>query len=473
MQPVYLAIAESLSEDIRSGRLAAGHRLPTQRTLAYRLGVTVGTVSRAYREAERRGLVTGEVGRGTFVRPLAEPMDASRQFVFDRRSRGDTGMDDRAGVVPGPSPPASDQPARPIDLAFNLPFDSGQPRLFRAALAKLAKVKDLDRLLAYQPECGAIEHRRAGSAWITAAGLDAPWERVVLCNGAQHALSLTFATIAAVGDLIVTEQLSYPTVKTIAGQLGLRLAGLPMDDDGLIPEAFEQACRAEVPKALFCLPDLHNPTTATMPDDRRREIAAIARRYGVWIIEDDVYGFLAPNRMRPLCHYAPERSFYLTGVSKCFGPGLRVGYILCPADRVEAVKLAMLVSCRHATPLTAALASGWIADGTAARMIAAARRELALRHRLLAALLAGRPYKGPAYSLHAWLPLPLAWRADAFVAAARERGVLLPSSEVFAVSKGLAPHAVRVCLGATRDRAVLSRGLGILANLLDHPGGAA
>src|SRR6266851_1552084 len=252
--PRYRAIAEALAADIRDGRLPAGTRLPTHRDLAWRLRVTVGTVSRAYAEAERRGLIGGEVGRGTFVR---EPASA-RVLSFVRP-----------------------EPERPdfIDLSFNYPIVGDEAPALAAVLALLAGSNDLARLLHYSPSAGRPADREAGAAWIARGGLETAAERIVLTNGGQHALATVLSTLMRAGD-------------TLANLLDLRLVGLAMDADGLLPDAFDSACRGGAIKALYTMPTLHNPTTAIMPEARRREIAEIARRYGVAIVEDDVYGFL-------------------------------------------------------------------------------------------------------------------------------------------------------------------------------------
>jgi DNA-binding transcriptional MocR family regulator len=278
--PRYLAIAEALAEAVASGALSADSRLPTHRELAERLGVTVGTVSRAYGEAARRGLVSGEVGRGTFV---------------------------RGGAVDE----ASEDRDETIDLAQNHPPEPAS-RPERAALASslasIAGGADFGRLLAYPAAGGNPEDREAGAAWIGRAGVSAAADRVLVCTGSQHGLTVVLATLLRPGDLLLTEALTYAGLKSVVGLLHLKVAGLPVDAHGLRPDAFEQACRKGDARALYVIPTHHNPTTAVMPLERRREIAAIAERHGVTIVEDDVHGLLPESRPVPLAALAPERT---------------------------------------------------------------------------------------------------------------------------------------------------------------------
>ncbi|MBX6321736.1 MAG: PLP-dependent aminotransferase family protein, partial [Rhodospirillaceae bacterium] len=281
--PRYVAIAEALAEDVRGGRLRPGDRLPTHRELAYRLGVTVGTVTRAYAEAERRGLVRGEVGRGTYVLgpPAAMPWQAAR------------GRTEAA-------PPAS------IDLSTNIAWPGDAEADLARTLARLAE-GDLAGLLGYQPAGALPAHRAAAAAWIALErGMPVAPEQVLVTGGGQQAMAVALTALARPGDLVLTEQLTYPGMRVLANRLHLRLQGVAMDEDGLIPEAFAAACRAGAPRVLYCMPSVQNPTGALMPEARRRAIAEIALDHDVAIVEDDVYGFLAPDGPAPLSVHAPR-----------------------------------------------------------------------------------------------------------------------------------------------------------------------
>ena len=458
--PRYRAIAEALAADVREGRLPVGTRLPTHRDLAWRLKVTVGTVSRAYAEAERRGLISGEVGRGTYVRAPSALTALPSLAVRDAA------------------------PERPdfIDLSLNYPMEGEEPALLRRTLAEIAADGDVAELLRYQPPAGRARDRAAGAAWIThctGGALETVPDRVVITDGGQHAIAAVFAGLVHAGDIVAVEAMTYPGMKVLAGLLGLRLAPVAMDEHGAIPESFAEICRAAPVKAFYVLPTLHNPTAAIMPVERRRAIAEIAAAHEVAIVEDDLYGFLLDRPPPPITAFAPSHGFYITAASKSWAPGLRIGYVQAPAERVDRVVTAMRATTHMATPLTAEIATRWIEDGSAVR-IADAKRDSAVRRQQFVrdAFADEAAVRTHPCSFHFWLPLPPeTWRADDFAAAARRRGVGVLATAAFAVGKaaggvaagnagGAAPNGVRVCIGQVRSDEEVERGLGILADLL-------
>jgi DNA-binding transcriptional MocR family regulator len=434
-----MAIVEALAGDIGSGALPSGSRLPTHRDLAGTLGVTVGTVSRAYAEAARRGLVSGEVGRGTFV---------------------------RARSLPSLSPGV--RASGLLDLSQNHPPPEGSG--FRAALESallaLARQPDLGPLLDYPSDGGNDPDREAGAEWVARTGLPAEAGRVLVCAGSQHGLTTVLATLLQPGDLLLTEALTYPGLKAVAGLLHLRLQGLAMDAHGLRPDAFEDACRNGAPRAVYTIPTIQNPTASVMPDERRREIAAIARTHGVAVVEDDIHALLPPERPHPIAAHAPELSYYLMSTSKTLVPGLRIAYVLAPEGMVGRLAASLRASAWAAAPLMAALATSWIRNGTADAIVAERRSEAAARQTLLRERLAEASYDAHPFGYYVWLRLPEPWRSDTFVAELRARGVLVSPPEAFVVGRAPVPHAVRLCLGGPRTREELDRGLTAVAEAL-------
>ena len=436
--PRYLAIAQAIADDTASGRLKPGARLPTHRELAERLGVTVGTVTRAYAEAARRGLVSGEVGRGTFARRPVESM-----------------------VAPG------DAESPIVDLSVNHPPATAEDaRQLRSTLEALALRADLARFLAYQPNAGAPSHRAAGAQWIARAGIEARPEQVLVCAGSQHALMTIFTTLVGPGDTVLCESVTYPGMRTLAALLRIHLQGLPLDEHGLRPDALEAACRKGAPRALYCVPTLQNPTATIMPEARRKEIAGIARGHGIPIVEDDVHGFLPESRPRPLSAFAPESSFYVNSTSKSLAPGLRIGYLLSPAAHVSRLASAVGSTVWMVAPLMAEIVSTWIREGRAEAVLAEKRSEAAARQSLALRILGGARVDSDRSGYHFWLGLPEPWRSETFVAEARRRGVAVTPAEAFAVDREAVPAAVRVCLGPARSHADLERGLSALADML-------
>ena len=437
--PLYLAIADQLARDLDAGRIKPGDRLPTHRELAWKLGVTVGTVTRAYAEAERRGLVAGEVGRGTFIRERTIDVPASGAQVAD---------DDF------------------VDLARSFPADTRSHVAIARHLGELATTPELPQLLSYATNLGLPAHRAAGAEWLARSGLAAAPGEVVVTNGAQHAITVAMAAVARAGDTVLSEQLTFYGMKSVATLLSLRMHGVAMDEHGLLPDALEAACRQTAPKALYCIPTLQNPTAAIMPAERREAIAEICRRHGVVIVEDDIYGFLSADGPPPVASFAPDNSIYLTSLSKSVAPGLRVGYLRASPELMDRIGSSLRATMWMATPLMAEIASRLVRSGEAARLADAQRSEATVRQAIAAERLAGFEFATHPASFHLWLTLPEPWRREEFTAQARQRGVGVASAEAFAVGRAPVPHAVRIAPVAARDRAALERGLGTLAALL-------
>lgn len=438
--PRYLAIADALASDIRGQRLSPGDRLPTHRDLAYKLGVTVGTVTRAYAEAERRGLVGGEVGRGTFV----------RQDV--RRRPPEMPVEREALVSQG----------KIIDLSINFPTPMASDALLSESLAEIARRPGIARLMDYHHHAGMAEHREAGAKWLAANGYQAEPDRVIVTAGGQHAMTAALGAITEPGDVVVSECLTYPGLKRLADFLRLRLHGLPMDDFGVDPEAFEVICRTMAPKAFYCVTNIQNPTGLVVPAERRRALAEVARRYGVKIVEDDVYGFLLEDQPPALCSFAPEIGHYFTSLSKSMSPGLRVGYLAIPNDGKDAFTQVVRSTTWMATPLTAEIAADWIHDGIGHDLAEGHRLEAIERQKLARRLLPGLDIAGNESGYHIWVKLPEPWTSESFALETRMRGVAVSPATTFALTRQ-APACVRVCLCAPPDRATLERGLNVIA----------
>ncbi len=444
--PRYRAIADALAEDVERGALRPGVRLPTHRELAKALRVTVGTVSRAYAEAERRALVKGEVGRGTFV----------RQAVEAPVSFGALQEEDPARINLGSSLPA-------------IPAHEEERRTLVQAFERLAQQRDLPALLESQPHAGADRHRRAAAAWLAQQGFEAPPERLLVCCGAQHAMAVTLSTLTRPGDVVLTEELTFPGMKGLANLLHLRLRGVAMDGQGVRPEAFEAACASGESQVFYTVPTHHNPTASVMPRQRRQAIAEVAEHHGVTIIEDDIYGFLVEDRPPPLAAFAPRTSCYLTSISKIVAPGFRIGYLAAPEPLVDRLTATVWATAWMAPPPMAEIISGWIEDGTLDRFVGWRRDEAAARNELARRLLPEARFAALPHGYYLWLPLPEPWRTEEFVNQAYRRGVVVTPAEVFVAGRANAPHAVRVSLAAPRSRRRLEEGLTVLAEILADP----
>lgn len=441
--PKYRAIAEGIASDIAEGRLPPGSKLPPQRDLAWKLGVTVGTISRAYTEAERMGLVRGEVGRGTFVL--------------------------RPGMREG-FPLRENAPADHTDLSLSFPAPGEEAEHLSQALNRIASDPAAFDLLEYQSPAGNLRHRAAGAAWLSLSGISASAEEIVITTGAQNGILVAFATLAQAGDHVLTEALTFPGVKSVAQMLGLKLDGLPLDEHGLIPDALETACRMHNPRFLYLIPTIQNPTAVVMPQHRREAIAEIALRHDLTIIEDDIAALCMDTPPAPIATLIPENTIYLTSLSKTVAPGLRIGYLRPPPKFLERQASIVGASAWMAPPLTAELAAGWIEDGTAEKILTSRRQEALVRLDLARSKFPNQELSATPGCHHIWLTLPDPWRAADFTAEAKRMGIIIAQAEVFAAGRTNVPHAVRICIGMPRYRDQLETALDTLAHIIKGNG---
>lgn len=438
----YLAIVEALVADLAIAALVPGTRLPPQREMAARLGLSAGTIAKAYAEAARRGLIVGEVGRGTYVSAAALRPAAEGAAV--------------------------------VDMSLNAPPESGAGALIAAAMAKLAASGEIAALLDYLPHAGVPAHRAALAGWL-AEELGHPFAaaEIVLCNGAQHGIALALMAALAPGDVVLTEAVTYPGIAGIAARLGHRLHGVALDDEGVVPAALDEAFAATGARALYCMPTLQTPTGAVMSAARREAIVAVLRRHDAWAIEDDVYAFLAPDAPPALATLAPERVAHVGSLAKSLAPGLRVGMLVVPEALRGRVNTALRGTGWMASPLATAIAAQIVQSG-GIRAQAAAKRAIAAERRHRAAEILGRHAKTPArgrgaIGFHLWLPIT--GQAADIIATSAAKGVLLAPPLV--VPGAPAPEGLRLCLGAPTSLAELERGLHIIATILDEGGGRA
>ena len=445
--PKYLQIVDAIVEDIACGRLTQGTRLPPHRILAYKLGISVNTTSRAYAEAVKRALLRGEVGRGTFVRTTDDDMTPGETGDLRREVKGS------------------------IDLSRNLPLPGFAEPHVRRILEKIAQDKCVPALLDYQTNKDLSHHVEAGKIWLDGCDVQAKPDQIVATMGGQHGLLCTLMALLRPGDLLLTETLTYTPVLAMAERLGLHTATVAMDSEGVIPEAFSELCTRARPKAFYLTPTLQAPTTVTLSRTRREAIAEIAERQNVILIEDDVFAPLKTDRPIPIVCLAPEHTVYVTSLSKAVAPGLRVGYLYSSARLSPALRHAVNLSVWMTPPLIMEVATRLISNGTAAQL--ATQQSVAARHRqsLARSILADVDFTSDPQGFHLWIPLPMDCRADTFRARCANYGVLVNEGRSFAPKADGAPEAIRACLSHEADEARVARGLRTLADLIRLPSG--
>lgn len=439
-KPRYIEIADLIAADLQKGILMPGDRLPPQRKLADILGVDFTTVSRGYVEARERGLVESHVGRGTFIK-----------------------------TIKGPAVESEPRRAEQVDLNMNLPPETDNPDLIERMQAGLSVVSgNLISLLRYQNGTGTEVDKEAASSWLSMRGMVPSLERVFITPGAHPAMMTILNMLADPGETVLSESVTYPGIRTIARSLGLKLAGIESDACGIKPDALEEAIRIHTPKALYLNPTLQNPTTLTIPQERRLEIAAVLKRHNLPLIEDDAYGFIPEHAPSPFAAAVPELTWHIGGLAKCIGAGLRLAYVVAP-DTKAALSFTSAIQSMTvmASPVTMALATRWIQDGTADHIRRFIRTETKARQALAAEILTGFSFAADPVSFNIWLKLPPNLSRAAVVGQMSGKGIGLVPSDPFTVGGNPSEH-IRVCLGGRITRDELKTALQLLAHTLEH-----
>ncbi|OSQ38913.1 PLP-dependent aminotransferase family protein [Thalassospira mesophila] len=495
--PVYRRIAHAIGAAVEKGQLQAGDRLPTHRDMAYHLGVTVGTVTRAYREAERLGLAMGEVGRGTYVSApldIGQPLLLPGHPVAFGKDGGPTSDDDPASVArqntangyvqsgtasapvnfgtadvsftqnrdsETPYPVKIDD--GPINFRMNCPLPPQETHI-NQVLIDIAQSGSIENLITYKTEYGMPHHRQALAKMAGRFGLDDNPDRVLPTAGVQHAMTVALMTFTRPGDLVLCEELTYPNLRSLAAMMQFRLRGIAMDEEGILPDVLDNLCRTQSPRVIYLMPTLHNPLCSTMSHERRVAIAEVLRKHNLLLIEDGIYGFLNPDSPPPLSCFVPERAIYLNGISKSVGGGLRIGFIHAPIQYVAKLASGIRTTCWMTPGINLELVTRLINDGTVERYERWHREEASRRLGVILGSLKGYDVRFHPTNYHIWLTLPDHVETSELVMNAANSGVMLTAAQQFAV--GVPPRGLRLSFGAERSTERIHHGVNILLRLL-------
>lgn len=431
----YLRIADSVAAEIGAGRLRPGDRLPPQRVFARRHGIAASTAARVYGELARRGLIVGEVGRGTFVRAAA----------------------------PRPGPALAEPAGSRVDLELNYPVVPEQSKLLADGISPLLRADVLEAAMRPVGAAGTPPARGIVADLLARGEWRPDPERLLFSGNGRQAIAAAITALVPPGARLGVEALTYPVLKGIAARIGVTLVPLRVDAAGLDPAAVEAAARKAPLKAIYVQPTLHNPLSISMPVERRAELAGVLERLDVPAIEDAIWSFLRED-LPPLAAFAPERTILVDSLSKRLAPGLSLGFAVMPGPAVAGVAAALRSG--GWTPMRFALeaATRWLTDDTARSVARAKQRDAAMRQEMAARLLDGFAIRSDPRSYYCWWELPPPWRADTFVAAAARHDIAVTPAAAFAVGRNSAPNAIRLGL-ASPSPEVLSRALATLADL--------
>ncbi|TPI61697.1 PLP-dependent aminotransferase family protein [Mesorhizobium sp. B3-1-7] len=447
--PLYQRLADSIESDIDKGVIDAGAKLPPQRDLAYDIGTTVGTIGRAYQLLRERGLVSGEVGRGTYV-------------------LGQRAADPKPDLEP------AIQGTRPIDApSGKLRFDStaapdvGQGAVIADMLARTAQEHphDISSYTRDFPE----RWYEAGSRWLARNAFRPSPDSIVPTLGTHAAVMAAIAALTMPGDYVVFEHLTYSQISRSAGLIGRRTALVASDDEGIDPEDFERVCAQKHPKMIFLMPTAQNPTLAILPASRREAIARIAREYNVVLIEDDLYGGLTGDPTPLMAEYAPERTIVAGGLSKSVAAGLRGGWLSCPPAYRHRIRVAHKMMTGGMPFLLAEVNARLVLSGQAGDIRRRSIAEFGARIAIVRETLAGFAFRSHDKVPFVWLTLPDPWLSGTFKKACLEHGLLIDDEDEFKAGRSEQVfHGVRFGISQPRRREDVAGGVAVIRRLLDE-----
>ena len=437
--PRYLQIVSALEQDITGGALLPGTRLLPHRDMAERLGLSVGTVSKAYDEAEKRGLISGEVGRGTFVLGRLAPSKL----------------------------PDNDDRTRRLNLALNAPPSTGEDAVITDALLAIAGDNAVKDLLPYLPHAGSDRHRATIAGWLSRHAMPASSDTLFVTHGAQHAISLAIKLLANAGDTVLAENLTYSGMRALANHEGYRLRGVAMDEHGLVPELLDRAFAETGARVIYCMPTLQTPTGSVMPPQRRDEIVEIVSKHDAFLVEDDAYGFLCDPLLTPLSARMPERSFYIVSFAKCLTPGLRIGAMIAPPAFRDRCINGLRSTGWMAAPLMAEVVVRLIENGQLEQQIAQKRSTAARRQALAQQIFGDRiRVSTAAPAFHVWLPMPAGRTTAPLIMQAAMAGITIATPDALQSFDPMS-NGVRLCLGAPTSDADVEFALRSVRSILD------
>lgn len=436
--PKYAALARLLEEDIKSGKLKAGTKLPPQRELADFLDLNLSTISKAYKLCQQKGLLSSSVGNGTYV-----SSDAASVPI----------------LLSGKEKPTI------IDMGALVPFVTENMKV-KQYTESMMKKPDALSLFSYGSPEGTKRHREAGVIWLKKSGFYTDSEHIIPAAGGQNGITAVLGALFETGCKIGTEPMTYPGIKTAAKLFGIHLIPVQSGSDELTEDGIRYALHNENIKGLYVIPDFQNPTTHIMSLETRQMIARLAEEESLLVIEDGINNLLEERPMPPIASFAPEHVIYISSLSKTVSPGLRTAFIHAPERYHERLVSALYSMNISISPLLTAVSSALIEDGAADEIIAERRRGIAERNIQVNKILEGFVTPCELTSPLRYIKLPPHFTGKSFEISARQAGVEVYGAERFFVGSKTPPKTVRISVTSPPTIEILKDGLYRLRALL-------
>jgi 2-aminoadipate transaminase len=456
--PLYRQLYLQIRDLIESGQLAKGTRLPATRELAGDLGLNRTTVSAAYEALESEGLITGQVGRGSFVAGGATKENGvSWRDILESPAA-------ISPAAPTSTPVAGFSSSRPSELLFPLAE-------FRESCSEVIAGPDAQTILQLGSPSGYPPLRRYLLELSRTEGVARESDDILITSGCQQTFDLLQRVMVPKGETVLLEDPVYLGQRNAFERGGARIIGVPVGANGIDLEILERVIARERPRLLAVTSNFQNPTGASMPLASRKALLRITQRAGVVVAENDIYGSLAyEGDPIPTLKRLDETgdAVLLRSFSKIAFPGLRVGWVIGPRALIEKLTEAKLWSDLHTDQLSQAVLLRFAESGRLGehrrRMIESGRERL---HAALDAcekyLPAEARFTRPRGGMSLWVTLPAPLDSGELLPRAEREGVTYLPGRYFAVSHPQS-NSLRISFaGMTPDQ--IREGIAILGRI--------
>lgn len=439
--PIYKALAEILENDIKSGKLKPGTKLPPQRELADFLDINLSTVSRSIKLVMEKGLLSSSIGSGTFV---SSDADINTVILLENNNE------------------------KIIEMGAILP-DVLSNKLLVSYMEQLVKEQGCEKYFQYSMPDDSKFYRETAVKWFNMNNLNVNNdENILFSAGGQNGITAVLASLFKSGDKIGTNKFIYPGLKTIAKMLGIQVIPIEEENNEITKEGLIYACKNEKIKGLYLIPDYSNPTTHSISDKGRRDIAEVAKSFDLIVIEDAINSMLKNEKSIPIAEYAKENTIYISSLSKTIAPGLRLSYIYSPKAYYEKIKTALYNINIAVSPLLVEMASRIINSRDLEKIISIRKKQIKDRNKIFNKYLSDYKVLGEEQCPFRWLILPEYFTGKSFELCAKKFGVKVYSSERFAVGGRKLINAVRIAVTSAKSNEEFEKGIKIIKNLLEN-----
>jgi DNA-binding transcriptional MocR family regulator len=479
--PLYIQLRDQIRALVHGGDLRPGERIPASRELATQLGVHRTTVANAYAELESEGLISGHVGRGTFIRgenvarkisAVPHPTTVEGSLRWESLFADERGEEILSRLTQA-------APRGSISFVMARPAAEFFPIEELRKCSNAVWRREGAEILQFGPSDGYPPLKQALVAMLRAEGYEASDENLLITDGCQQALDLVCKAFLRPGDTVLLENPAYPGALAVFTGARARILGVPVKTDsgpGMIPgvdvSAIEAVLMQNRVKMMVLTPDFHNPTGTTLPVAERRRLLEIAARFQVPVIEDHIYARLSAHGERVPSLKQLDRSNIVIQVdsfSKIAFPGMRVGWIVAPSNVIDRLRLVKQSTDLHTGHLAQAILAEYVRRGLLGRHVERTRkaysgRLAALEQALGRHMPTGTKWTRPEGGMCVWVELPPGFDSNELLIHTRERGVVFAPGRYF-YFQNPQPNTLRLGFAGVAEREI-ARGIATLADVL-------